>query len=410
MKRIPLTLSALALAAAAVGLAVGLADAQPPVKLGADTTTVVRGNNVFAYDLYGRLRAKDGNLFFSPYSISNALAMTYAGARGKTAGEMASTLHFDLEPGRLHPGFGELVRHLNAGGKERKYQLTVANRLWGQKGYGFLPEFLALTKTHYAAGLEELDFEGATDQARQTINRWVEQQTRDKIKDLIPDGALANDTRLVLTNAIYFKAAWMERFNKSATQQEDFHVSADRKVKVPMMRQHELLRYLDGGTFQALELPYENRQLSMLVFLPKKIDGLAELEKSLTSAQVDKLLGGMKTHMVNLSLPKFKVTSTFSLGETLSQMGMPLAFSKSADFSGMTSREKLFIDKVLHKAFVDVNEQGTEAAAATAVIMRPTSAPIAPNATFRADRPFVFVIRDNQSGSVLFMGRLANPA
>jgi len=386
----------------------GPADGQAPAKIGGDAEAVVKGNNVFALDLYGRLRQKDGNLFFSPYSISDALAMTYAGARGQTAEQMATTLHFALPAQRLHPAFGELIRSLNAGGKDRKYQLSVANALWGQKGYTFLPDFIRLTKDVYEGGLKEVDFV-KTEEARKAINHWVEEQTRDKIKDLIPEGALVSDTRLVLTNAIYFKSAWAEAFHEGATKKEDFHLGGGRKVQVPMMHTNEAFRYRDGGTFHALELPYQSRQLSMIVLLPKKVDGLAELEKNLTSARLDEWLKAMKVHQVNVALPKFKFSAEFSLKDVLSAMGMPLAFSKQADFTGMTTRERLYIDKVLHKAFVDVNEKGTEAAAATAVVVRPTSAPNYPRADFRADHPFVFLIRENRTGSILFLGRVANP-
>jgi len=388
----------------------GLAVAQPPAQLNPDTATIAKGECEFAFDLYAQLRSKDGNLFFSPYSISNALAMTYAGARGKTAEQMANTLHFGLPPLRLHNAYGDLIRTLNAGGEQRKYRLEVANALWGQKDYGFLPEFIQLTQNHYGAGLKELDFQNATEQSRKTINAWVEEKTQDKIKNLIPERVLQPDTRLVLTNAIYFKAAWMEKFSEKATKKEDFKVGSGKTVSVPMMHTNEILSYLDGGTFQLLELPYEQRQLSMLVVLPKAVDGLADVEKTLSAAKVTEWAAKMKGHQVNLTLPKFKITSEFSVKQALSAMGMPLAFSKSANFSGMTSREKLFIDEVLHKAFVDVNEKGTEAAAATAVIMRPTSARIAPPATFRADHPFVFLIRENRTGSILFLGRVVNPS
>ena len=405
MIRFPVAL----LCASALALALGgLADGQAPAKIGGDAAAVVQGNNVFALDLYGRLRQQDGNLFFSPYSISDALAMTYAGARGQTAEQMATTLHFGLPPQRLHPAFGELIRHLNAGGKDRKYQLSVANALWGQKGYTFLPDFLRLTQDVYQGGLKEVDFV-KTEAARKAINAWVEEQTKDKIKDLIPEGALASDTRLVLTNAIYFKSAWAEAFPEGATKKEDFHLGGGNKVQVPLMHTNEALRYRDGGTFQALELPYQSRQLSMIVLLPKKADGLAELEKDLTSARLDEWLKAMKVHQVNVTLPKFKFSAEFSLKDVLAAMGMPLAFSKRADFSGMTTREQLYIDKVLHKAFVDVNEKGTEAAAATGVVMSLRLAPPQPQLVFKADHPFIFLIRDNHSGSILFLGRLANP-
>ncbi len=391
-------------------LAAGLAPAQGPGKLGEDARTVARGNNVFALDLYARLRQKEGNLFFSPYSISTALAMTYGGARGETAEQMATTLHFALPPQRLHPAFGALIRHFNAGGAKRKYQLDTANALWAQKGYTFLPEFVRLTKDVYEAGLKEVDFR-QTEQARKTINAWVEKQTRDKIKDLFAPGVLTADTRLVLTNAIYFKGDWATPFLKGATRKEDFRLGGGGKVKAPMMHAGKKLRYHGDKTLQAVALPYAGHQLEMVVLLPRGVDGLAELEKSLTSARLDEWLKGMSVHQVKLTLPRFELTSKFELNKELSDMGMPLAFSKQADFSGMSTRERLFIGKVVHKAFVDVNEKGTEAAAATGVTIQPTAAPRPePPVEFRADHPFLFLIRDNRTGSVLFLGRVANPS
>lgn len=377
-------------------------------KLSDDAQKVVQGNNQFAFDLYARLSKKDGNIFFSPYSISNALGMTYVGARGKTEEQMANTLHFTLPQQQLHPAFGEIVIALNSPTQKRPYKLEVANALWGQKGYQFLPEFLKVTQNQYGAGLKELDF-ARTEQARQTINGWVEEKTNDKIKDLIPAGVLQADTRLVLTNAIYFKSPWMEAFNARATKDADFTTGGGKKVTVPMMHQRESMSYAEGDNFQAVAIPYKDYALSMVVFLPKKGNSLADLEKSLTAKTAATVGQKMTRHMVDLKLPRFKTTSQFNLKEQLSKMGMPIAFSDNADFSGMTSREGLKIDEVIHKAFVDVNEKGTEAAAATAVIMRPTSAPILRNVTFHADRPFIFLIRDNTTGSVLFMGRITNP-
>jgi serpin B len=383
--------------------------AQPGLKVKENTAAVVGGNNEFALDLYGKLAAEKGNLFFSPYSISSALAMTYAGARTQTAEQMAKTLHFNLEDKLLHPAFADLNNLLVGAGRKRHYQLNIANALWGQKNYGFRPDYLKLTRQYYGAGLNELDFEKATEEARKTINAWVEKQTNNKIKDLIPAGALEADTRLVLTNAIYFKASWVEAFSEKLTKKEDFKVSAGSKVAVPMMHRTDHFSLVDADTFQMLELPYESHDLSLLVFLPKKVDGLADFEKSLTAANLAKWLKQRKLYQVDVALPKFKITAEFKLKPVLSALGMPLAFSKDADFSGMTSQEKLFIDQVLHKAFVDVHEKGTEAAAATAVTMRPTGAPVVPKATFRADHPFTFMIRENHTNSILFAGRLLNP-
>jgi serpin B len=401
------TLIAAALATLLLGLA-GTAAAQQS-DLSPDSAALVKGDNAFALSLYNQLSHDDGNLFFSPYSISNALAMTYAGARGKTADDMAKALHFPVTGNQLHAAFAGVVQDLDRKGQQRKYQLSIANRLWGQKGYGFLPEFLKLSKDAYKAGLQELDFASATEQARTTINDWVAKETQDKIKDLLPAGSLASDTRLVLTNAIYFKASWQEAFPPKATQKEDFKVGEGKTVKADMMHTSEVFRLTQNDALQMLELPYEQRELSMLVLLPRKADGLPQVEKLLSADNLEKWRKELKDHQVTVSLPKFKFTSEFKLKKVLSDLGMGIAFSKQADFSGMTTREQLFIDSVIHKAFVAVDEKGTEAAAATAVTMRPTAIQDVAKADFRADHPFVFVIRDNRTGSILFMGRVTQP-
>jgi serpin B len=377
----------------------------------AATQQVVQDNNAFALSLYGQLAQQDGNLFFSPYSISNALAMTYAGARGETATQMAGTLHFALDQERLHAAFGSLRNEIQGAGHNRAYQLQTANRLWGQKDYGFLPDFLKATEDNYDAGLIEVDFINinAREQARKTINTWVEEQTQDKIKDLIKPDILTVDTRLVLTNAIYFKAAWRHPFAPEQTKDGDFTLADGKKVMAKLMHGHVTTNYLQFDSFQALELPYEERDLSMIVLLPNEAEGLPAFEKSLTPANLTKWLDKLSDHAVNVTLPKFKVTSEFMLKDVLSEMGMPIAFDRhKADFSGMTTRERLRISYVVHKAFVDVNEAGTEAAASTAVVMERYSLP--PPATFRADHPFVYIIRDNRSGSILFLGRIVNPS
>jgi serpin B len=380
----------------------------------ADQTAVVESNNAFAVALYGQLRSQDGNLFFSPESISTALAMTYAGARGDTASEMAKTLHFTLPPERLHPAMGALLSDLNAAHKG--YQLRVANSLWAQQDYVFLPDFLKLTKSDYGAGFNQVNFKGATEAARLTINQWVEQKTENKIKDLLQPGILDPLTKMVLTNAIYFKGDWRTPFPKAYTQDEDFHLSPAQNVKAPLMHLTKGFDYLDGGTFQALAIPYESGDLSMIVFLPREIDGLHDLEESLTASHMKQWLNQLHwVPEVILTMPKFKMTRQFGLAGTLGAMGMPRAFDKNAaDFSGMTGNRELFISAVIHKAFIDVDEKGTEAAAATAVVMaRPTAMPPRfqppPPPVFRADHPFVFLIRDNRSGGILFMGRVTDP-
>jgi serpin B len=388
--------------------------AQTPPSNKADQAAVVEGNNAFAVALYGQLRSQDGNLFLSPESISTALAMTYAGARGDTAAEMAKTLHFMLPPERLHPAMGALLSDLNAA--HNGYQLRVADALWAQRDYVFRDDFLQLTKSDYGAGFNQVDFKGATETARLTINQWVEQKTENKIKDLLQPGVLDSLTKMVLTNAIYFKGDWQTPFQKAWTEDDDFHLSAARNVKAPLMHLTEGFNYFDGGTFQVLEIPYERRDLSMIVFLPRDIGGLPALEESLTASNMKQWLDQLQwVHEVILTLPKFQMTRQFGLAGTLSAMGMPRAFdANAADFSGMTGNRELFISAVIHKAYINVDEKGTEAAAATAVVMekamamQPRFQP-PPPPVFRADHPFVFLIRDNRSGGILFMGRVTDP-
>ncbi|MCK4293245.1 MAG: serpin family protein [Planctomycetes bacterium] len=397
-----------------------------------NTKAVVEGNNKFALALYAKLRAQEGNLFFSPYSISTALAMTYAGARGKTAAQMAQTLRFPMEPyktldsnnqGRpfyqieekgmsvehLAAAFGELQKGLKADPKKKGYELSVANALWGQEGYEFLDEFLELVEANYDGRLGEVDFAGATETARKTINAWVEKKTKDKIKELLKPGVLNRLTRLVLTNAIYFKGNWDSQFKKAATQPAPFTLTDGKKVNVPMMNQTEKFKYAEAESFQALELPYVDNELSMVILLPKETDGLSELEKTFTAKNLSEWLKKLQKRKVIVSVPKFKMTSQFSLAAVLKSMGMTDAFvPDAADFSGINGRKDLFISAVIHKAFVEVNEEGTEAAAATGVVIGVTSMPARPP-VFRADHPFLFLIRDNRTDSILFVGRVMNP-
>jgi serpin B len=374
-----------------------------------DRAEAVKGANAFALDLYRRLRGADGNLCFSPASVSTALAMTYAGARGPTAEEMAKTLHFTLGQDRLHPALGALLDDLNRAGRARGSRLAVANALWGQKGHGFLPEFLGLTREHYGAGLQEVDFRGDSEGARRAINAWVEQQTQDRIKDLIREGVLDDNTRLVLTNAIYFKGDWASAFRKDSTRNAPFRLGGAEKVDVPLMWQSGTFGHFDGDGLQALELPYAGKDLSMVVLLPKRADGLADFEKGLTAERLAGWLRQLREQEVIVQLPRFKVTAEFRLGPTLAAMRMPLAFGDGADFSGMDGKKDQYLSEVVHKSFVDVNEEGTEAAAATAVVKAERSGESRLTPLFRADHPFVFLIRDRRSDGILFLGRVQNP-
>jgi len=368
--------------------------------------TVVRGNTEFALALYQKLRAVEGNLFFSPYSISTALAMAYAGARGNTQVQMAQALHFVLDQEQLHPAFALLEAKLGDTAGKGHIQLRVANALWPQHGYALLEAFLALAKQYYGVRITPVDYEDA-ERARCTINAWVEEKTDKKIHEMIPPGLLGALTYLVLVNAIYFKGDWASQFDQRLTSDAPFWVTPAEQVQVPMMSQVHELRYGRDDGLQILELPYAGDDLSMVVLLPTEIDGLAELEACLTVENLGRWTRSLWHSEVQVFLPRFEITFPFRLDDTLKSMGMVDAFG-DADFSGMDGTTLLCLAAVLHKAFVAVNEEGTEATAATAVIMKAKGLPL-PLPIFRADHPFVFLIREHSTGSILFLGREVNP-
>ena len=372
----------------------------------ADTQEVVAGNTAFATDLYAKLKNEKGNLFFSPYSISTALAMTLAGARGNTAQQMTNVLHFAVPQDRIHPAFAGLEAELNAIQRKGKVQLSVANSLWPQKGDPFLPEYVGLLKRYYGTSVTPLDYVRASETARNTINDWVEKKTNRKITDLIKPGILDSLTRLVLANAIYFKGNWVSQFDPKETTDRRFHVAPDKDTKCQSMSREGTYAYAETPDMQVLELPYAGGDLSMIVLLPRKTDGISVLEGELTAAKLAKWMKALREREVMVLLPKFKLTCEFGLKKTLTAMGMTDAFNDKADFSGMDGTHFLFISAVVHKAFVDVNEEGTEAAAATAV-EETQGIPMMP--VFRADHPFVFLIRDKHNGSILFLGRVTDP-
>jgi serpin B len=383
----------------------------------AETAQQVSGNSAFAFDLYQNLRdGRDGNLFYSPYSISVALAMTHAGARGETEQQIAETLQFSLTPDRLHSVFNGLDLELaqrgeGAGGKEEEgFRLNIINALWGQDGYTFLSDFLDILAEQYGAGVRLVDFTSAPEKARETINDWVSDQTEDRVEALIPEGAIDTWTRLVLVNAIYFDAAWLHPFEAGSTYQGPFHLLDGNEVAVPMMGQEESFAYAEGAEYQAVELLYEGQELSMVILLPQ-LDQFDAFEGSLSAGQVSGILGDLHPEDVHLTMPRFTFDSSFELAQTLSDMGMPDAFLyQVADFSGMDGSRELFIGEVLHKAFVSVDEAGTEAAAASAVVA-PAGSALDPDPPIEVmvDRPFLFLIRDIQTGSILFVGRVVDP-
>ena len=374
---------------------------------------LVRGNSAFAVDLYRQLSHREGNLFFSPHSISTALAMTYAGARENTAAEMARTLHFPQDQNSLHAAFTGLQEALGKVQRAGQVKLYLANSLWPQQGKPFLNEYLSLVEKHYGVSITPVDYqtESSRAEARKTINAWVEGKTDGKIKDLLQPRHLDASTRLVLTNAIYFKGNWEHQFDMKDTQDAPFYITPEKSVETPMMKQTEEVRYGEVQGSQILELRYRGGELSMLVVLPRERNGLAQLEKDFSVDVIDLWRRSLTQQKVVVSFPKFKIAAAAELKETLQSMGMVDAFQfPGANFAGFDGNpNSLFIGQVVHKAYVDVNEEGTEAAAATAVVMSfggmgPPHFPV-----FRADHPFLFLIQETSTGSILFLGRVIDP-
>ncbi|MBN1490630.1 MAG: serpin family protein [Phycisphaerae bacterium] len=383
------------------------ASAQTTAPAADELSAVVAGNTEFALALYAQLQSEEGNLLLSPYSISTALAMTYAGARGETAAQMARTLRFSLPAEALHPAISNLTSTVAETAKGKPNVLHIVNSLWGQEGEEFLESFLALTGARYGAGFRAVDFRRAPEHARKTINAWIAEKTRQRIPDLLSPGDVTGETCLVLANAIYFKGLWAVTFDPRQTTEAPFTTDRNVKVGVPMMRQTGTFRLASTDDLHLLDLPYENDELSMVVLLPKRADGLPALMRSFGRENLDRMLAQMRPQLVQLSLPRFKLDTRVELAEPLMAMGMPDAFRDAkADFSGITGKRNLWITAVVHQAQVEVNEKGTEAAAATAVVMgRAIASPV----TFLADHPFIFLVRHRSTGTILFLGRVANP-
>jgi serpin B len=396
----------------------------PPGARSDQLQSLVDGNTAFGLDLYGQLAATPGNLFFSPYSISTCLAMLYAGARGNTEKQMAQALEFGTDQQQFASAYGELQRQLEAAQTQKSIELDLANALWTQEGYPFLPAFLETAEGQYQANVSQVDFIHEFDAVRDEINRWVAQETKDKIQNILPPGSLDALTRLVLANAIYFKGAWTMSFEETNTVTQPFYVSSTEQVDTPLMHQpvggvydRVKYNYMETGDFQALELPYGSNQLaSMVILLPRQVDGYGQIEEQLSPAFLSSTLALMQEQNVEIFLPRFTLAPPLLyLNNTLAEMGMPDAFTPGvADFSGLDGTTWLYITFVLHKAWGEVNEAGTEAAAATVggggVPTGGGEAGPPPPPVFRADHPFIFFIRDTQSGSLLFLGRLADPS
>ena len=387
----------------------------PPESASEDLHALTDGTLAFAVELYQEIQAEEGNLFFSPHSITTALAMTYAGARGETASQMAETLHYTLPTERLHPAFNALDLQLQAAsakGDAGEFTMNIANSLWGEREYTFLDDFLDLLAANYGAGLQLTDFRNAPEAARKAINAWVEEQTREKIKDLIPAGLIKPDTRLVLANAIYFNADWRFPFPEAQTYDAPFTLRDGSQVTAEMMHWEdpEQVRYTKGNGYQAVELPYQGGRATMVLLVPDA-ETFSTFEADLTPAQLEEILNDMAGTKVKVALPKFSYEDATMLADTLAGMGMPAAMTPGeADFSGMDGTRNLYISEVVHKAFVAVDEEGTEAAAATAVIIAEMSAMLPDDfVNLIIDRPFIYLIRDPETGATLFMGRVLDP-
>ncbi len=412
--------------APSVAAAPGEADAPPSPPPGAtmpsaDVSQAVRqfvkANNAFAFDLYARRRAATGDLALSPASVTTALAMTWAGAKGETADEMKRALHFEADQAGVAAAAGELIGRLNAPGQ--KVKLRVSNRLFGERSFRFEPPYLALTKSAFGAPLEPLDFAHAPEPSRQRINDWAAKETENRVTNLVPANGVDRETRLVLVNAVYFLGTWSKRFDKAFTSAEPFFANGAGARPAPTMRQTETFGYAASDGVKVLELPYEGGDYALTLLLPERRDGLAALEASLTADKFAAWAAALAPTRVAVALPTFKIepAASLSLGDDLKALGMKRAFERGrAEFFGIASppepADRLFVGAVFHKAFVKVDEAGTEAAAATAVAMprggRPP--PAAPPVEFRADHPFLFALRDAKTGLLLFVGRVTDPA
>ncbi len=369
----------------------------------------VQSNNQFTFDLYSQYKSQEGNIFFSPYGISMAFAMAYEGARGKTAQEIENVFHFQKESTIRQPAFARIYNQLNQ--YDREYELRTANALWANKEYPFLEQYFNTIEKYYGGKATNLDFESDSEGSRRTINGWIEKMTNNKIKDMAPSGTITPDTGLVITNAIYFKGKWETQFKKEATREEDFRVTSERKVKVSMMRikasDEHLFNYGETEDLQCLEMDYIGEDISMLILLPKD-DSLETLEQSLNAEVLQEIKRKMEEREVHIYFPRFKFETKYSMEDTFKKMGMEAPFEwPGADFSGMDGTKLLYIEKVLHNAFVEANEEGTEAAAAT--FMSGGIGAMMQSSIFRADHPFIFIIQDKTTGTILFLGRVSDP-
>jgi serpin B len=368
---------------------------------------MIKGNNNFAVELYREIRSEEGNTFFSPFSISAAMAMTYAGARTESEKQIAAVMHFNSDQKKFHTDYNILLNYVTSLNRKDSVVLSVANNMFAQKDYYFSEEYFKQIKSYYGADLQNLDFKNDLENSRKTINKWVEDRTKNKIQELLIPGVLSDQTRLVLVNAIYYLGNWETAFDPARTSKLSFYTNPESPVQAEFMYREAEMRFAELDNMKLVELPYAGGDLSLMVILPDDAAAMASIEKSLSADQWSLWSNLMTNKKIKLLLPKFKTVCEFELSEVLKKMGMPHPFSLQADLSGMTGRKDLMIDKVVHKAFIEVMETGTEAAAATAVVIREKNGMVIPE--FRANKPFIFIIKDNKEGGILFMGRINDP-
>ncbi|MBI9019446.1 MAG: serpin family protein [Phycisphaerae bacterium] len=374
----------------------------------------VQANNEFALRLYDKLntskefKSNSGNLFYGPYSITTALAMTYNGAAGNTKTEMARALNFILDDTELNQALAAIAKSMADNNKAKTYELDIANALWLNNKESFLKDFINTNQKYYDTAIKKLDFYAKAEESAAAINKWCADNTNDKIKKIV-EADNVRQAALVLTNAIYFKGKWAIPFDPKKTHEQDFYINPETKVKTPLMYQKESFLFYSDATAQLIELPYKGDNIVMNLIMPtdRQVD-ISAIEKSLTAAKLDEYFKKMKIQKVRVSIPKFTMNFQAGLIETFKSMGMKDAFTSKADFSGINGHNNLLISDILHKSFVEVNEEGTEAAAVTAVVMTKSAMPRMPS--FVADRPFIFIIRDKGTGSILFIGKLSDPS
>jgi serpin B len=369
---------------------------------------IIESNNRFAFDIYKLLSKTDKNLIFSPASITSAISMTYIGAKNNTFNEISNAFYFNKNISEFNTGYYKLVE--NYSNKKSTVKLFNANSLWIQEGLKLNSEFLESNKKYYSSSANFTDFSLNPEKSRITINEWVESNTNNKIKNLLKPSSIDNGTRLVLVNALYFKGAWATKFKKEKNTTEDFQIKKKENVKTEFMNNSISSWYYEDKYCEIIDIPYENKDISLLIMLPKTYKKLKKVEKQLNYEYYQNYLNQKSLKRIQLSLPKFNTESEFDLNESLNKLGIKEAFTMNADFSGITENEKLYISKVVHKANIELDEEGTEAAAATAVVMRKTTAmPIEDVVIFKADRPFIYMIRDQKTNTIYFIGKILNP-